>query len=102
MVDDRKQNEMEGALLFDDEDEGGDDLGPREGEGGQRVDAHANECARRPPAWEQGRAGPPRRRAQTGRREILQILNQHLSAADAHFLMGLWVGTCAEQPGQPQ
>ena len=44
MVDDRKQNEMEGALLFDDEDEGGDDRGPREGDGGHPGDGRAEEA----------------------------------------------------------
>jgi spoIIIJ-associated protein len=44
VVDDRKQNEMEGALLFDDEDEGGDDRGPREGDGGHPGDGRAEEA----------------------------------------------------------
>lgn len=44
MGDDRKQNEMEGALLFDDEDEGGDDRGARDGDGGSPGDGRAEEA----------------------------------------------------------
>lgn len=44
MGDDRKQNEMEGALLFDDEDEGAPRQGDSEGEGGHPGDGRAEEA----------------------------------------------------------
>ncbi|MFN7696385.1 MAG: protein jag [Deltaproteobacteria bacterium] len=44
MGDDRKQNEMEGALLFDDEDEGGDERGARDGDAGHPGDGRAEEA----------------------------------------------------------